>query len=118
MSSILLVGLGAFFGANSRYIVSRWISVRWKRSFPLATFLVNVVGSFWLGFLIGNDVRTSVMLLIGTGFLGSFTTFSTFKLESIQLHLKEERKVVLLYTVLSYGVGIPLAYIGYLIAHH
>lgn len=56
-----------------------------KISFPIATFLINITGAFLLGYIIGNGVTTGWQLVLGTGFMGAFTTFSTFKLESVQL---------------------------------
>lgn len=56
-----------------------------KTSFPIATFLINITGAFLLGYIIGSGVTTGWQLLLGTGFMGAFTTFSTFKLESVQL---------------------------------
>ena len=56
-----------------------------KTQFPIATFLINITGAFLLGYIIGNGVTTGWQLLLGTGFMGAFTTFSTLKLESVQL---------------------------------
>lgn len=66
-------------GALSRWGVSTLVAVPW------ATFVVNVLGSILLGFLVAATDKPELRLLLGTGFLGAFTTFSTFSVESMQL---------------------------------
>lgn len=109
---LLALAIGAFCGAISRFAVSQWIKTMWKHEFPLATFLINVLGSFLLGLVIGAHLDTTWTLLLGTGFLGSFTTFSTFKIETLQLLQDGNRKVLALYLVSSYGFGILAAFCG------
>lgn len=84
----LLVGLGGFVGSNARFVTARWAGTFLDTRFPLGTFLVNVVGSFLLG-VVGTLVAQKVMpdsdavrLALGVGFLGAFTTFSTFAFET------------------------------------
>jgi len=89
--NLLLVGIGDFFGAISRYVVDGWISDTGKGgSFPLGTFVINLSGSFLLGLLfalamekaaIDPRIRPPVMV----GFIGAYTTFSTLMLESWRL---------------------------------
>jgi CrcB protein len=84
----LLVGIGGFLGANARYVTAKWVGTWVDARFPLGTFLINMSGSFLLGLLggllaarlvpRGDDVR----LALGVGFLGAFTTFSTFEFET------------------------------------
>jgi CrcB protein len=86
----LVVGLGGFAGAVARYAVGVWIDTVWRRDFPLATFLVNVTGCFVLGlFLTMAAERMSIgpmmRLLVATGFVGAYTTFSTFEYETQRL---------------------------------
>jgi CrcB protein len=80
----LLVGVGGFIGANARFIVARVVGAAFETKFPFGTFVINVGGSFLLGVL-GTIVAQKVMpnsesmrLALGVGFLGAFTTFSTF----------------------------------------
>ena len=84
----LLVGLGGFIGANARFVVARLVGGLFETKFPLGTFVINVTGSFLLGVL-GTLVAQKVMpnsesmrLALGVGFLGAFTTFSTFEFET------------------------------------
>jgi len=84
----LLVGLGGFIGANARFVVARLVGVAFETRFPLGTFVINVSGSFLLGVL-GTIIALKVMpgseamrLALGVGFLGAFTTFSTFEFET------------------------------------
>ena len=84
----LLVGLGGFIGANARFVVARLVGTLFETRFPLGTFVINISGSFLLGVL-GTVVTQKVMpssesmrLALGVGFLGAYTTFSTFEFET------------------------------------
>ena len=91
MSSLLpylLVGIGGFLGANARFLLARWADALLETRFPLGTFLINVSGSFLLG-IVGTVVARrlvpnsdAVRLALAVGFLGAFTTFSTFEFET------------------------------------
>jgi CrcB protein len=84
----ILVGIGGFIGANARFVVARLVGAMFETRFPLGTFVINVSGSFLLGVL-GTIVAQRVMpssesmrLALGVGFLGAYTTFSTFEYET------------------------------------
>jgi CrcB protein len=85
----LLVGVGGFVGAPSRYLVDRAVNHRIESDLPLGTFLVNISGSFVLGLLTGlslsNHLSPLAKALLGTGFCGAYTTFSTFSYETLRL---------------------------------
>lgn len=108
----MMVAIGGFFGAMSRFGISRLFKKYYLSDFPYATLFVNLAGSFLLGYVIGSDIPEPGILLIGTGFLGSFTTFSTFKLENIQLHANKKWKPLITYLLLSYTIGILFAFLG------
>lgn len=105
------VAMGGFFGACARYGVNIWFS-RFPSTLPRATLAVNLSGSFLLGLLTGENWGNAVYLLVGTGFLGTYTTFSTFKVENVQLARSKEWKVLMIYICSSYVLGILLAYVG------
>ncbi|GAV23279.1 fluoride efflux transporter CrcB [Carboxydothermus pertinax] len=85
MVEILLVGLGGSIGAILRYTFTKKIGERYQGDWPLATFLINILGSFGLGLLYGLKLNQLIWLLLGTGFFGGFTTFSTYIYEAIFL---------------------------------
>lgn len=88
---ILLIGLGGFIGALSRYYVGGWAQeLLDKYNFPYGTFAVNIIGCFVIGFLGGlfeskQVFSEEVRWLVFIGFLGAFTTFSTFGYETMKL---------------------------------
>lgn len=88
--TLVLVGAGGFFGAITRYLVDGWVATTTGGGFPWGTLVVNVTGSFLLGLLFAASVERGVLpasirppVLIG--FIGAYTTFSTFTLESWRL---------------------------------
>jgi CrcB protein len=84
----VLVGAGGFFGAVARLLMARWVFSLVDTRFPLGTFVINVSGSFLLGVLVtiaGQKLfanAEALQLALGVGFLGAFTTFSTFEFET------------------------------------
>ncbi|WP_414048604.1 fluoride efflux transporter CrcB [Macrococcus animalis] len=100
---MLYVVLGAPLGAMLRYLVSQKLN----GAFPFGTLMINLLGALLLGFVARLD--QSMMLLLGTGFLGAFTTFSTFNVEIVQL-FKERRLAAIVYLSLSYVIG-PLLFL-------
>jgi CrcB protein len=86
------VGIGGFLGANARYWIGGWIQERWGTEFPWSTFVINITGSFILGLFVTLVSERYIVrnvlplrLLIAIGFVGAYTTFSTFELETLTL---------------------------------
>lgn len=93
----LLVGIGGALGAVCRYVLSVVIKRIITVEFPVSTFVINLVGSFLLGLLLSLHMGSSYELLLGTGFMGGFTTFSTFQVENVTLYRNKQYKTLFLY---------------------
>jgi CrcB protein len=117
LKSLLLVGLGGAIGSMARYGVSRIINARYTLSFPLATFIINIVGCLLIGLLFGyvqknSNQQSDVWLVLATGFCGGFTTFSAFALENVTLLKGQLNVTALLYIAASVVAGILLCRLG------
>jgi len=99
-------------GALGRLACDSVVSSRFGRDFPLGTLVVNVSGAFVLGFLVGVSLNGDRYLLAGTAVLGSYTTFSTWMLETQRLGEDGEARGLLLNLVLSAAVGLAAAALG------
>jgi len=88
--NLVLVALGGALGAVSRYLMSTWVTNKLGSIFPWGTFAVNILGSFCLGliFILSLDksmINPQLKMFISIGFLGAFTTFSTFSVETVNI---------------------------------
>jgi len=113
----LLVVVGAAVGAPLRFLADRWAVARRGHGSVLGTLGVNVLGSALLGLVLGlGDAPAEVVALIGTGFCGALTTFSTFGYDIVRL--TEERSVgrALAYVAATLVLGIGAAALTYLLA--
>ena len=114
---VLLVGSGGFIGSIARYGIGHIASKYIQTSFPIGTFVINIIGSFIIGILFGLVSRNQWMqqggyLLLASGFCGGFTTFSTFALDNVNLMQKGESVTAIIYTGLSVIVGLLLCRVG------
>ncbi|HMK56978.1 MAG TPA: fluoride efflux transporter CrcB [Dissulfurispiraceae bacterium] len=121
MRNIFIVGVGGFAGAVARYLIAVWIGQAWGRSFPLGTFVINVSGSFLIGLLMTLFTERYVVdpawrLLFVVGFLGAYTTFSTFEYETGKLIEDSEWMFAALNVFLSVVLGYAGLKIGEMIA--
>ncbi len=116
MSSVLCVMAGGACGAAARHTFGAWFLKYEKGTFPLGTFLINLAGSLLLGILCGLKIRQEPYLLLGDGFCGAFTTFSTFSTETVQMIRGHARRKALLFIALSVVCGVLLFTAGYMAA--
>lgn len=119
--SVLLVGSGSFAGGAARYLVATVMHKSQMTSFPYATLSVNLLGSLIIGLVLGfaerNDLHGSAtILLLGAGFCGGFTTFSTFVAENLTMLREGAWIPFATYTLTSIFLGISLVFAGFAIA--
>lgn len=112
--NIISVGLGGVLGALARYFI--YIPLNSHSLFPLGTFTVNMLGSFFLAFFLTVALRhfpqrSSLVLAVSTGFTGAFTTFSSVSVEAVRL-LSETPLIGLVYIMISFLGGLLLAFAG------
>jgi fluoride exporter len=116
----ILVLLGAGLGAPARWLLDRLVQGRHRGNFPVGTLVINVLGSLALGVLLGAEAHgsasASLVLLLGTGFCGGFTTFSTFGYETVRLAESRSYAKAVTNVVLSLGLGLLAAYAGWALA--
>lgn len=107
---ILSVAFGGAIGAVARFGFG-FLFAKTFEPFPFATFFINITGSFLIGFLLvflqdKFPANENLRLLIVIGFLGAYTTFSTFELETFRLIETKQLIVAILYVSLSFAVGL------------
>ena len=117
LKAMFLAGIGGFVGTCLRYLTGKLCHLLVVGSFPLGTFVVNIIGSFIIGMLFGvaertNTITPAISALLITGFCGGFTTYSSFA-DDIYLLLQNRHWVTLvLYTGLTLVLGVALVWAG------
>jgi fluoride exporter len=112
------VGLLGGVGALLRFFVDGLVATRLGRDFPLGTFVVNVSGAAILGLLVGLGVSGDALVLAGTATLGSYTTFSTWMLESQRLVEDGELAIAAGNLLVSLAVGLGAVALGRFVGGH
>lgn len=116
MSHLLAIAVGGALGALARYGVGQLGTVLLPRAFPYATLAINVVGSLLIGVVYAAVMRRGEPGItysgVAIGFLGAFTTFSTFALETVQLAERGQPLAALGYTIISVGLCVTGAWVG------
>jgi len=102
----LLVGCGGVLGSLVRYILGKFISQRSSTTFPTGTFIINITGALLLGIVSSFENYNGIYLFFGTGFLGAYTTFSTFMYEGFNLFQDREKLNAFIYILGSLLIGV------------
>ena len=122
MISILIVGLGGFIGASSRYFIANFVQGNIPKTvFPFGTIVVNLIGCLLIGFLVGyleskNLLTENVKLFLIIGILGGFTTFSAFGIETLNLVNKGHLLFAFNYVTASVVLGLGSVWFGHYLA--
>ena len=116
MKPLLIIGLGGCIGSIFRYLIQMYIGRSITQAFPLGTLLVNISGCLIIGLLYGFSAKYAAItvewrLFLVTGLCGGYTTFSSFSYESISLFKQGNYTYFILYTSLSFVLGL-LATVG------
>lgn len=117
MTKYWMVGIGGFVGSIARFWLGSYITYRMGARFPYGTFVINVSGSFLIGLAVTLLAERShwspnLLYLIPIGFIGGYTTFSTFELEAFRSMRSGDLGLSLLYVVLSVTVGFLAVWLG------
>jgi CrcB protein len=114
------VAIAGAIGAPARFVLERVIRARWPADWPWGTFVVNVSGSLALGLVVGvvlaQGVDADVRTIVGTGFLGAYTTFSTYAYETVRVGTVPRRGLAMAYAFGSVFASVFAAAAGLAIA--
>ncbi|MEL6963546.1 MAG: fluoride efflux transporter CrcB [Pseudomonadota bacterium] len=121
MRAIVMVAAGGMIGAVLRYLVNVGVVKLAGQGFPLATMIVNILGSFVMGTLVAVmalswNANQEVRLFLAVGLLGSFTTFSTFSLDVFTLYERQAYMPLLLYVLGSFTLSLMGLVLGLAVA--
>ncbi|OBF29942.1 camphor resistance protein CrcB [Mycobacterium sp. ACS1612] len=114
MTALVWTGVALIggIGAVLRFVVDRTVASRIGGSFPYGTFVVNISGALLLGLLSGLALSPNLALVVGTGFVGAYTTFSTWMLETQRLAEERQLRPAVANIVVSVVVGLVAAWLG------
>ena len=115
LSALMLVGCGGFLGAVARYVVGNQVANRWGATWPYGTFIINVTGCFLIAFFLTLTaervtVHEAWRFLFPVGFVGAYTTFSTYEYETMRLIETGAWARAASYVVLSTIVGLAAVF--------
>ncbi len=103
---LLLIALGGALGSLTRYTLGKKITEKTMGNFPAGTFIINITGAILLGIVSSINTDVYRYALLGDGFLGAYTTFSTFMYEGVNLFQNSEKKNACIYIILSFILGV------------
>jgi len=116
MKIILAIGIGSCLGGISRYLLSQFIQNKFLSAFPFGTLAINIIGCFLIGIIFGLSEKGNVTMLwrlfLVTGFLGGFTTFSSFSNETVGLLRDGQIWHAFTYIITSVFIGLLATFTG------
>lgn len=116
MKILLAIGLGSFLGGISRYLITLLIQNKFLSTFPYGTLAVNIIGCFLIGIVYGLNAKGNInvewRLFLATGFLGGFTTFSSFSNETVSLLRDAQYWHAFSYVGISVLIGLAATFGG------
>ncbi|MHB1126349.1 MAG: fluoride efflux transporter CrcB [Bacillota bacterium] len=113
---VVLIGLGGILGTISRYALGKLVTEKTGSSFPTGTLLINISGAFLLTFILQSTLGTFLppylLQALTTGYLGAYTTFSTFTHETLQLMQENRYLIAITYLAATVMFGLLAAWAG------
>lgn len=113
---LIFIGFGGALGSVSRFALGKMIAERTSTTFPIGTVIINVVGAILLGIISNMNIDNSVSIMFTEGFLGGYTTFSTFMYEGFNLFQENEKLNAFIYIggtlilgIFGYVLGVELS---------
>lgn len=115
---LVFIGIGGAIGSLARYKLGKVIAEKSSTTFPIGTFIINITGAILLGIISSLDVSKNMYLLLGDGFLGAYTTFSTFMYEGFNLFQENEKMNAFTYILGSLLLGVVGYALGFELGKH
>lgn len=112
----ILVAIGGAAGSLARFQLGKYITEKSKITFPIGTLIINITGAFLLGVVSSMGVSKNIALLLADGFLGAYTTFSTFMFEGFNLFQENEKMNAFVYIIGSLLIGLIGFTLGTIVA--
>lgn len=117
VKSLMIAGMGGFVGTAFRFAISRYIQIHTPTVFPWGTFIVNILGSLFIGFIFGltekgDWLSPEFRIFLTVGICGGFTTFSALTDDAFLLLQSREWLRFIIYASLSFTLGLVAVYIG------
>lgn len=114
----LLIGFGGALGSLTRFGLGKLISSKSKTKFPVGTFIINITGAILLGIVSSLKINVGAYQFMADGFLGAYTTFSTFMYESFQIFDDKKKLNAIVYIMSSMLLGVIGYVVGFKLAQY
>ncbi len=116
--NFLIVGIGGIAGSLTRFSLGNFINKKFKSLFPLGTFIINITGALLLGILSSSHISRSFYILLCDGFLGAYTTFSSFMYEDFKLFKLNYKLHACTYVIMTTLIGLAFYALGTTITYY